>query len=312
LNREEKAFARTIFKIKVLSANGQAYEDLFCEVLSNAYPDFLPIKPKGKVGDRKNDGYIKSSGRYFQVYAPEDPKSKDTEKKAIQKAEGDFSGLKDYWQKIYPIEQYYFVFNDKYHGSTAELEKTLKNIKSANKLKAAGVFLAKHLEDTLFTLSDDIILSIVGHIPDLSNFDLIDFHSLREVISYILTNHKPLSAKPVLVVPGFDEKIEFNGLSKRVKNLLNSASYQIGTLDEYFYKNGATVKQELRDILSEKYKQAQVKDFGDTDGVTKGDLIFFDILNSLVPKPSASIENAAIVLMTKYFEACDIFEDPGK
>lgn len=279
--------------------------------MSKAYSDFVPIKPQGKVGDRKNDGYLKSVGRYFQVYAPEEPQH--SIKKAIQKAEGDFNGLKSFWQNIHPINEYHFVFNDKYHGSTAELEKALKNIMNVHKLKDADVFLAKHLENVLFGLTDDVILSIVGYIPDPSTIEMIDYQSLREVISYMLQSHKPLSPQPALVVPGFDEKIEFNGLSKQVKNLLDTASYQMGSLDEYFYKNGAVIKQELRDILSEKYKEAQAKNFGDiSDGITKGDLVFFDILRSLAPNSSPSIENAAIILMTKYFESCDIFEDPSK
>lgn len=311
MNREEKTYVRTIFTNKVLSANGQAYEDLFCSIMSKAYSDFVPIKPQGKVGDRKNDGYIKSIGRYFQVYAPEEPKY--STKKAIQKAEGDFKGLKAFWQDVHPINEYYFAFNDKYLGSTAELEKTLKNIKKVHNLKDADVFLAKHLEDILFRLPDDVILSIIGYIPDPSNIELIDYQSLREVISYMLQTHKPLFAQPALVVPGFDEKIEFNGLSKRVKSLLDMASYQIGSLDEYFYKNGATIKQELRDILSDKYKEAKTKDFGNISAdISRGDLVFFDILASLVPNSSCSVEDAAIVLMTKYFESCDIFEDPGK
>jgi hypothetical protein len=73
--------------------------------------------------------------------------------------------------------------------------------------------------NVLFTLPDDVIFSIIGYIPDPGNFEMIDFYSLREVIGYILQNHKPLSAEAPLVVPGFDEKIEFNGLSKRVKSL---------------------------------------------------------------------------------------------
>jgi len=83
-------------------------------------------------------------------------------------------------------------------------------------------------------------------------------------------------------------------------------------LDEYFYKNGAAIKQELRDILNEKYERSKEKDFGNIpDGIVKGDLIFFDILNSLAPNSSRSVENASLILMTKYFESCDIFEDPS-
>lgn len=310
MNRDDRTYVRTIFMSKVHSANGQSYEDLFCNVLSHAYTDFLPIKPQGKIGDRKNDGYLKSIGRYYQVYAPEEPNH--SVMKAIQKAEKDFTGLKSYWQNIYPVNEYHFVFNDKYSGSFPDLEKALKNIKETNKLKSADVFLAKHLEDILFSLPDDVVQTIVGHIPDSHNVEMIDYYSLREVIGYIMNNHKPLSAEPYLVVPEFEEKIKFNGLSKRVKALVDTASYQIGALDAYFNNNGAAVKQDLRDRLNEKYQEATKKDYGKVPAdVSRGDLIFFEILKSITPDTSRSIENASIILMTKYFESCDIFEDPN-
>ena len=46
-----------------------------------------------------------------------------------------------------------------------------------------------------------------------------------------------------------------------------------------------------------------------------GDLVFFDILTSLTPTKlpqaqRASAQEAAIIVMAYYFEACDVFEDP--
>jgi hypothetical protein len=313
LNRDEKALARVIFMNKVFSSSGQAYEDLFCNILSKACPDFIPIKPQGSFGDRKNDGYHKKIGRYYQVYAPEEPK--ENEAQAIQKAERDFRGLLAYWQSIHPIREYFFVFNDKYRGSFPTIEKTLESIKTAYNLDDTGVFLAKHLEDVLFSLDDDAIQSIIGFIPNPDHIEMIDYLSLREVINYFQKNRKPLTAVPPLVVPEFDEKIIFNGLSSHIKNLLNNANYQIGLLDEYFYKNGAAIKQELRDRLSAKYRNANKLDFGNLpEGVSRGDLVFFEIFNSLVPPDcrSQSIEEATLVLMAKYFESCDIFEEPNR
>ena len=91
MNAEEKTLARKLFKLKVHEANGQAFEDMFVAIMTYAESDFQPIKPWGNIGDRKNDGYIKSKGVFFQVFSPEDITK--TYVKVIQKLKNDFNGL---------------------------------------------------------------------------------------------------------------------------------------------------------------------------------------------------------------------------
>ncbi len=62
MTTDEKYILRTLFQNKIYKADGQAFEDIFTEIMNYAESDFQPIKPWGNVGDRKNDGYIKSSG----------------------------------------------------------------------------------------------------------------------------------------------------------------------------------------------------------------------------------------------------------
>lgn len=313
MNIDEKALARIIFANKVYAANGQAYEDLFCAIMSRAFSDFIPVKPQGNIGDRKNDGYQKKTGRYYQVYAPEEPNQ--SEATAIQKAQRDFQGLKTYWQNIYPIKEYHFVFNDKFQGPYPTIEKTLREIRELNGLENADVFLAKHLEDVLFSLEDDIIQSIIGYIPNPDNIEMIDYLSIKEVIEHILHNQKPLDVNTNLIVPDFEEKIKFNGLSKRINAMLDHASYQLGILEKYFDTTGASIKQEIRDRLSDIYQQLKLLNFGTLpEGISKSDLIFFEMIKRIAPEAqtSKSIQDATIVMMAKYFEACDIFEEPMK
>lgn len=309
MNKDERSLARIMFKNKVLSSSGQAYEDLFCAVMSKAYSDFVPVKPQGRFGDRKNDGYQKETGTYYQVYAPEEPS--ENEAHAISKAEKDFEGLIKHWQAIYPIKEYHFVFNDKYKGPYPEVEKSLKNIKTENKLKKADVFLAKHLEDVLFRLDDDVIQSIIGFIPNPENITMIDYDSVSEVIGHIMQSPLPSVLDQNLVVPDYDEKISFNDLNHRVHTMLVNASYQVGFLDRYFESHGAAIKQDLRNHFSQIYQDLKQKGY-DTipEGLSVGDLIFFDILNLIAPQSVKPIQEAALVLMAKYFESCDIFEEP--
>jgi hypothetical protein len=75
MTSQEKALAGILFKTKIYENEGQAFERLFTQIMNYAYPEFIQIKPQGRYGDRKNDGYTPSLGHYYQVYAPENPEA---------------------------------------------------------------------------------------------------------------------------------------------------------------------------------------------------------------------------------------------
>ena len=119
----QKAQARIFFENKILKADGQAFEDLFTQIMNYKELDFQSIKPWGDIGDRKNDGYIKSRGIFYQVYAPQDIKK--SYPKVIDKIKTDFKGLTEQWSNV---REFYFVINDKYKGVNADSEQLLQQI----------------------------------------------------------------------------------------------------------------------------------------------------------------------------------------
>ncbi len=70
MNNQEKLLARLMFRNKIFTSNGQAFEDLFISIMNYAEKGFKPIKPWGNIGDRKNDGYIKVQ-EHFIKYMPQ-------------------------------------------------------------------------------------------------------------------------------------------------------------------------------------------------------------------------------------------------
>lgn len=308
MNRDEKAFARVMFKHKAVTSDGQAYEDLFIDIMTRGNLDFVGVKPQGRIGDRKNDGYDRKKGCYYQVFAPEEPKLKSQD--AVKKLKTDFAGLMKHWDTVTPVKEFHFVFNDKFNGTFPTIEADLAVIKSKHKLVECASFLAKHLEDKLFMLADDQVVTVVGFIPDTTKFEALDYSILNEVIAHVLKQKGSLEPTQLLSAPDFSEKIKFNGLGLPAGRLLNSASYQVGILDKYFELNSDFTKQELRDTVNELYKNALGKDLGAHAEVSKSDLVFLDILNSVAPNHSHAVWNAALVVMAYFFESCDIFEDP--
>ncbi|MBU5344076.1 ABC-three component system protein [Caldifermentibacillus hisashii] len=297
MNSQEKMLLRIMFKNKIYKSDGQAFEDLFTSVMNYAEIGFQSIKPWGNIGDRKNDGYVKRTGTYYQVFAPEEIEK--SYPSSVKKLHTDFKGLIDQWS---PVNSFYFVINDKYKGVHADVEQKIQRIKEDYGLKDAAILTAKDIENKLFELEEDQIFSIVGLLPDPANIKNIDYSILNEVIGHIMGLPIQPNVDGKIILPDWDKKIKFNKLSDMVAGYLNTASYQQKNLETYLSDNGNFVADVLRDKINEVYLQEKEK--------SSGDQLFMSMVEQLSPKQTQPYQNTVIIIMAKYFEACDIFEEP--
>lgn len=311
MNETEKYVARLILRNKIHESNGAKFEDLFTKVMTHSTPGFTPVKPQGSIGDRKNDGFDRENGVYYQVYAPEDIKKSYS--KALSKLKEDFKGLSDYWEEICKIQEFYYVVNDKFQGIFPELEKELAQIKEDNELNSTGPFIAKDLERLVFELEANKVYDIVGYVPTVENIGVVKISAMNDAARFLFDNRGPVTRFGKLVVPDFHEKIDFNRLSVKVGSLLNTYNYQTGTLDEYFTTNGDISKDQLRNIFSSLYENAKHEFSYIEDETERGDQIFFHVLDKSCPEScSKEYQDAVLVMMSYFFETCDIFEEPVK
>ncbi|MFH1963086.1 MAG: ABC-three component system protein [bacterium] len=297
MNTQEKTLARRFFKSKILEADGQAFEDIFTAIMNYAEAGFQSIKPWGNIGDRKNDGYIRTKGIFYQVYAPEDIRKSYTD--MVNKLKTDFDGLKSQWN---PVNEFYFVVNDKYKGVNADSEQAIQEIKEKYNLNDAGFLTAKDMENILFTLDDDQIFLIAGNIPDPAAIKQLDYSILNEIIGYIMKLPLNKGDMAKVILPDVDEKIKFNNLSEPVAHLLNNGYFLLHFLNEYLSDNSGFLADSLRDKMNEIYTQEKNENNGDD--------LFWAIVNCASPKAEQIYQTSVIVIMSKYFETCDIFEEP--
>ncbi len=296
---EEKTIARIIFKYKICSSKGQAFEDLFTSIMNYAYSDFRQIKPWGNIGDRKNDGYRHTEGIYYQVYAPED--IQNSYPNMVVKLKTDLSQLMNQWPGV---KEFNFVINDNYKGVNADSEMFFREIKNFYNLNNASFLTAKDLENILFKLEDDQITAIIGFIPDPIEMKSLDYSILREVIGHIMRLPLAEIDKYGLTLPDWNEKIKLNGLSLPISQRLQNGYMQIHSLDEYLKNEGDFLADTLRDRMNGIYILEKQNYTGDN--------LFVAILNNVSPKKESMYQNAVIVIMSKYFETCDIFEKPNR
>jgi hypothetical protein len=299
MNLQVRTISRKLFENKILKADGQAFADIFTSIMNYAEADFQLIKPWGNIGDRKNDGYIRSKGIFYQVFAPEDIRKSYTE--VVKKIKKDFAGLLSHWKDI---KEFYFVVNDKFKGVNADCEQAIQDIKTDYSLQKAGILIAKDLENILFKLDDDQIINIVGNAPDPALITRLDYEILGEVIDFIMKLPLPSGKEANIILPNWKEKIKFNNLSDYIANYLNNGCIQIRSLEKYLSNNSDFLADSLRDKMNDIYMHEKLKKDGDD--------LFWAIVSSASPKALQSFQAAVIVIMSKYFESCDIFKEPQR
>jgi hypothetical protein len=302
MNPEKKYVASMLFRSDVIRKTGQAFEDLFCEVMLCKYPDFQKVKPQGNLGDRKNDGYVPSESIFFQIYSPERPTERVS--KAIKKLNEDFHGLYSYWNKIHPIKTFFFVFNDNYSGTYPEFEKTIAQLRRQYQEIQMGFYFVNQLEDTFMDLEEYQMLRILGGIPDPENLDPIKYEPLDYIIKHLMQLPSCDLRLPIGEAPDFDDKIQFNNLGKQAAAYLQSGSFQSSEIRDYFKTNSTYQRQQVAIKMAELYSDGLVQ-YPD-----KADEVFFHILAEIVPDSQRQVKNEALILMAYYFEHCDIFEEP--
>lgn len=154
----DKNYLSLQFRNKIHSKNGTEFQSFFESIAEKVFSGFRKIRPLGNKGDAGNDGYLKDSGIYYQVYAPNTPKVSETT--AAEKLVDDFQKIKEGWDEISKIKEYNFVFNDKYGGSVQLLEAKNSNLKAENPDIEFKLFLANDLEKVFFQLSESDILGL--------------------------------------------------------------------------------------------------------------------------------------------------------
>lgn len=304
----EQYIAKIIFHNRIYEYSGQQFEDFFISVMTKCNPNLQPVKPHGKIGDRKNDGFDQTTGTYYQVFAPEDISKTSTVNECVNKIKNDFNGLYEYWNSICPIRQYFFVINDKYKGVSPPIYKAILELNNNPIYKDINisVFLAKDLERAFDQLNESLKQGIIGFIPSEVQ-PIIEYAALNETVSYLLNTELPGLAPDSLIVPDFNEKISFNNLSDVVNNLLVTGSYQEGQLTTYFNENPG-----IKEILQQKFHALYECSKNDIPMTTDNyaDCRFYYILDHACSKKTRSILSCVFVLMSYYFSSCDIFEEP--
>ncbi|MCI5526584.1 MAG: hypothetical protein PUI40_10690 [Oscillospiraceae bacterium] len=221
----ERAFYDMKFDLLFQSKTANEFQQFFSQIMSARYPgDFVATRPWGQLGDQKCDGYILSSGTFYQVYAPEELEHKATK----EKMKTDFDGALEKWGN--KIHTWVFVHNSKVGVPPHVLQQlvTFQNEHSDISFSHLG---KTELKSLLFETSEQHIRDILGSVPTYSDINNLSMESIKKTLLGISTSTTPVASD---IKPVSQKKLEANGLSVATKQLFELGMIKSRLIESFF------------------------------------------------------------------------------
>jgi hypothetical protein len=283
------------FELAFLKKKGNEFQDLFSSIMEKGYPgDFTRVCPWGPVGDKKNDGYLKSRKTIFQVYGPNDIE----EAKTIKKIDEDFNGAVPHWKDYF--NTWVFVHNSP-KGLGPDILKKLLELDGAHPDISVVPWGFEELRQEALKLTAQNLASLFGPAPSqrgMVNLGLSDLVPVLDQLSLLPACDDP-DLRPVPA-----DKLQKNLLSPHVGNLLKAGMSRADLVSKYF---GAqpTRQDQIAESFRAKYQKLR------NEGLAP-DEIFVELQRFAGGSaiPAAGHQNAVLAVLAYFFEACDIFERP--
>lgn len=293
----QDAYYEQKFENAFLRTHGDAFQTFFERLMGLAYKaDFMACRPWGSQGDRKNDGFLKSERRLFQVYAPNEMDAT----KAKAKIAEDFTGAKGHWGNYF--DKWTFVHNASDGRLPPHVQQLLLEFESANPGVQLQPWCLEELRLIFRKLSTEDKATWFGPAPNDETKIKLDFSDLKVVLEKIATQPAPPVTDVKDVPMG---KIEANALSEAVMRLLKEGMFKSPLVEAFLSQwYDETLGERLAEAFKAEYQRLRL-DYSPNQ-------IFAELQSWAGGKERGTPEHelAVLTVMAYYFERCDIFEEP--
>ena len=285
------------FKNELHSRTGKSFQDFFERIMEKADRSFQMVKPVGRVGDWKSDGFSTRTGTVYQCYAPE----RLTSQKAADKVAEDFEGAKACWKN--KMKGWVFVWSS-YDALPPQVISILADIKKANGELMVSDLSREGLWNIVKELSLIERVSLLGSVPTVDAVPLTTAAEIQVLMTHLGRQaFTPLDSAD-LDLTAIIEKLKKNNLSASVAAIMRPAMPVAKLVSDFVAKMpDPDFSQRIATDLAGKYLEFQSRS-NDTDA-TFGALVEYSLSGkNLEPK----FFWAAAGIVTHYFELCDLFE----
>lgn len=285
------------FRLACHENKASAFQAFFEKVMQKHDPTFVSVKPSGKEGDWKCDGFSQGEGIVYQCYAPE----QITHAKAASKIKTDFDGARAKW----PAEMKKWIFVWSAEGALPpQAVKALQQLKTdAPKEITIDDWGREALWKIVAAFSLTDRTELLGIVPEPSAAADTTAAEIQVLLGYLVRQDFSLQ-ETGLELTELREKITKNRLSDSMVAMIKPAVPVSSIVEGYANRHPDTDFSALvASILSEKY--TALKGAGG-----EADQIFWDLVAYVNHGPTSDAKTfwAAVGIVTHYFQLCDIFE----
>ena len=225
MDKLKHSYYEVVFERDYLKKRGNEFQDFFSEIMEKCHPgNFLRVRPWGNVGDRKNDGYLRSERRLFQVYAPNEMDAS----KAIAKIHEDFHGALMYWEKYF--DKWTFVHNCR-EGLGPQILVELLELDTFHEHVGVTSWGFEELRQRVIMLNEADLAALLGPAPSSKDMLEVRYENVQEVVSHI-SRQEPSLFQDFRPVPS--SKLKHNRLSAPIQDLLKSGMQKAGFVGNFF------------------------------------------------------------------------------
>jgi hypothetical protein len=292
------AWHSLVFRVQCAERTGTEFQSFFEAIMEKVDSSFVKVKPSGREGDWKCDGWLPSSGTCFQVYAPEALTVSDT----VAKIKEDFSGALDEWGK--KMKCWIFVWSAREKGVPAAILDCLTDLDEKNDDIEIDQWGRERLWEEVRILSEADRIDLLGVVPVPEEIIATTDHEVQVLLAYVAEQPIPdLDADLELVE--LEKKMNRNELDDGVRILITAAMPIVPTVEHYVANNpDQRFSQRVAVSLGDRYEELN----GSLDGDPS--TVFGALLDRIAgdSAPQSKERWAAVAIVAHYFELCDIFE----
>lgn len=293
----QRGYHELAFRLRY-QQTGDAFQDFFASLMELRYPgDFVRVRPWGKLGDRKNDGYVRSKRQLFQCFGPEDLRPLAKCKKKINE---DFKGALPYWKQHF--DTWIFVHNDP-KGLPADVLKVLLDLTKKHTSPVAIHWGFAELFAEFRLLADHDVVALLGPAPTRKDVVGVRVEDVRRLLEHIALQPEP-SDVDVRPVPA--TKLQYNQLSDSAAMLLKTGMTRAEVVKKYL-RGIADQTRFDRVAAAFKLRYQELKSEGHAPDDILAHLQRFVAGDGLV---TLAHQAATLAILAFFFEACEIFERP--
>ena len=298
MNEKIMALYEMAFRDRYQEVFEDEFQEFFSEIMERAHPDgdFLRVRPWGRSGDQKNDGYVISTRTVFAVYAPRNP----TASAIRNKIESDFEGCLPHWGEY--IDKWIFVHNDR-EGLGPDALKAILEINKGQNGDLASAWGREALRSRTMSLEFEDLKSLFPNVPTLIDFVEVGMEQIQPVLDHLERVRVP-ARSDLRPVP--EDKIEYNVLSDATRHLITWGLQPAQVVRDYYSRvSDELLRDQTAQAFSDKYAELRATGLGP-------DEIYWEIRKWVLGNGSSNParEVAAYGVLTYFFEECDIFLRP--